>query len=141
MKIGIILQARSDSKRFPNKVLKKINNKTILELIIERLKKISNTILIVATTKKKNDDKICRICKKNKVFYYRGKINDVLSRYYKAAQEHNLNTIIRCNSDCPFIDKQILKKMINKYKKEKYDYFSNILEPTFPSGLHGNIKF
>ena len=89
--------------------------------------------------KKKNDDKICRICKKNKVFYYRGKINDVLSRYYKAAQEHNLNTIIRCNSDCPFIDKQILKKMINKYKKEKYDYFSNILEPTFPSGLHTEI--
>ena len=40
MKIGIILQARSDSKRFPNKILKKINNKTILELIIERLKKI-----------------------------------------------------------------------------------------------------
>ena len=29
--------------------------------------------------------------------------------------------------------------MINKYKKEKYDYFSNILEPTFPSGLHTEI--
>ena len=50
MKIGIILQARCGSKRLPNKVIKKINDKAIIELIIERLKKIPNSKLIVATT-------------------------------------------------------------------------------------------
>ena len=39
MKDYIVIQARVGSKRFPNKVLKKINNKTILETIIARLKK------------------------------------------------------------------------------------------------------
>lgn len=139
MKIGIILQARSNSTRFPNKVLKKINGKSILQLVIDRLKNISNTTLIVATTKNKNDDQICKICSKSRVMFYRGKTNDVLNRYYEAALKYEINTIIRCNSDCPFIDKQILKKMIKEYKKKKYDYFSNILEPSFPSGLHVEI--
>ena len=52
MKIGILLQARTDSKRFPKKIWKKINEKTMLEIIVERLKNIKNTNLIIVTTKK-----------------------------------------------------------------------------------------
>ena len=57
--IVAILQARTDSKRFPNKVLKRIYNLTILEHIINRLKysrKINK--IIVATTKNSSDDVI-----------------------------------------------------------------------------------
>ena len=39
MKTSIIIQARLGSKRLPNKVLKKINNTSILEIIFERLSK------------------------------------------------------------------------------------------------------
>ena len=39
MKTSIIIQARLGSKRLPNKVFKKINNKTILEIIYKRLSK------------------------------------------------------------------------------------------------------
>tara|TARA_Y100000768_G_scaffold351645_1_gene302696 strand:+ start:455 stop:1180 length:726 start_codon:yes stop_codon:yes gene_type:complete len=139
MRIGIILQARCNSKRFPNKVLKIINKKSILELVIQRLKKIPNISLIVATTKSQDDNKICKICIKKKVNFYRGKTNDVLSRYYEVASKFKLQTIIRCNADCPFIDKNIIEKMLSIFKKKKYDYFSNILEPSFPSGLHVEI--
>ncbi len=38
---AIIIQARSDSKRFPQKILKKVNNKEILTIMLERLKKNS----------------------------------------------------------------------------------------------------
>jgi len=139
MKTGIILQARCNSKRFPKKVLKKINNKSILELVIERLKNIKNLSLIVATTTSKDDDEIYKISKKNGVLCFRGKTNDVLSRYYEAANKYELNIIIRCTADCPFIDRKILNKMLKKYLNNKYDYFSNILEPSFPSGLHVEI--
>ena len=136
MKTGIILQARCNSKRFPNKILKKINKKSILELVIERLKNIKKISLIVATTTNKDDDRIYKISKKNNIHCFRGKTNDVLSRYYEAANKFKLDVIIRCNSDCPFIDKTILIKMFKKYQQNKFDYFSNILEPSFPSGLH-----
>ena len=36
----IIIQARTSSKRLPGKVLMKINNKTILERVINLIKKI-----------------------------------------------------------------------------------------------------
>ena len=36
--VGCIIQARSDSKRLPGKVLYKIKNTTILEILINRLK-------------------------------------------------------------------------------------------------------
>ena len=36
----ILVQARTGSKRLKNKVLKKINNKTILENLILRLKNV-----------------------------------------------------------------------------------------------------
>lgn len=139
MQTGIILQARCNSKRLPNKVIRNIKNKPILEYIIERLQNISETQLIVATTKSKNDDAICKICIKNDVPFYRGKKNDVLSRYYEISSKYKLKTIIRTNADCPFLDKGIIKKMIKIFKKRKYDYFSNILEPSFPSGIHVEI--
>ena len=53
MKTGILLQARCDSRRFPKKILEKINNKTMLETVIDRLKNINKTKLIIVTTKKK----------------------------------------------------------------------------------------
>ena len=66
--IAAIIQARLGSKRFPNKILKKINDKeTVLDYIIKRIsksKKINK--IIIATTKNKNDDKIERYLKKKK---------------------------------------------------------------------------
>ena len=41
MKFVAIIQARLDSKRYPYKVLEKIQNKTIIQIIYERLLKIS----------------------------------------------------------------------------------------------------
>jgi len=139
MQTGIILQARCNSKRLPNKVIRNIKHKPILELIIERLQNIPHTKLIVATTKSKDDDEICKICIKNDVPFYRGKKNDVLSRYYEITSKYKLKKKIKTKIDCPFLNKKMIKKMIAIFKKKKYDYFSNILEPSFPSGMHIEI--
>ena len=66
--IAAIIQARLGSKRFPNKILKKINDKeTVLDYIIKRISKSKKiNIIIIATTKNKNDDKIERYLKKKK---------------------------------------------------------------------------
>jgi len=50
----ILVQARTGSKRLKNKVLKRINRRTILENLIIRLKKVKKIKnIIVLTTKKK----------------------------------------------------------------------------------------
>ena len=62
---GIIIEARTGSKRFPNKAIKKIKNLTLLEYLIDRVK-FQNKVkkIVVATTKRKRDVKIIKIAKK-----------------------------------------------------------------------------
>ena len=67
MNIICIIQARLGSKRFPEKVLQKIQNKTIIELIVDRIKfskKINH--IIVAIPNSKVDNKLNNFLKKKK---------------------------------------------------------------------------
>ena len=137
MKFCIILQARLGSKRFPNKILKDIyKNYNSLTFLIKRIKK-SKINLIIATTKSKKDNKIISICKKNNVLFFRGSENNVFARFKKAANLYGVENIIRLTSDCPLIDFSLLKKMKNKFIKNKLDYISNTLpikKSRFPNG-------
>ena len=79
----IIIQARMGSSRLPGKVLKKINNKPCILILMERVllaKKIDK--IVIATTNKKADRKIVDFCKKYDFDYFCGSENDVLNDYY-----------------------------------------------------------
>ena len=134
---GIIIQARSGSKRFPRKVYKKIDKKTTLEILLNRIKKIKSLKIIVATTTYPRDEKIVNLSKKMGVFSFRGKEKDVLSRYYYCAKKYKLKHIIRLTGDCPLIDPSLVKKMIKLYSNSKYDYLSNtvpVYKSKYPNG-------
>jgi glutamate-1-semialdehyde aminotransferase/spore coat polysaccharide biosynthesis protein SpsF (cytidylyltransferase family) len=132
----IIVQARFDSSRFKGKVLKKIKNKSALEIIISRIKKSKFCEnLVIATTSRKNDKKIIKLCKKIKVHYFKGDEKNVLKRFYMVAQKHKAKNIIRITADCPLVDYKLLDLMIKKYFRKKIHYLSNTLEPTYPDGL------
>ena len=47
MKIIAIIQARLNSLRYPNKVLEKINNKSVIEILLKRLKKSKKSIKLL----------------------------------------------------------------------------------------------
>lgn len=134
--IGIIIQARMGSTRLPGKMAKKILGKTILELVIFRLKKIKNLAkIILATTENKADDILEGISKQNKIKVFRGSEDDVLDRYYQAAKKFGIDPIVRITADCPVLDWQICDEVINFYLQNKYDYVSNVSPPTFPDGF------
>jgi spore coat polysaccharide biosynthesis protein SpsF len=84
------------SKRLPGKVLLSYKNYNILKILVTRLKEATNIKkIIVATSKNKADNQIINFCKKNKILFYRGSEEDVLSRYYEAANSYNLKTIVQ----------------------------------------------
>ena len=137
MSIAIIIQAHMSSKRLPGKVMLKYKNYNLLSLLLKRLKngaKIKK--IIIATTKNPRDVKIVNFCKKNKILFYRGSENDVLSRYYETAKKFKIKTIVRITSDCPLIDVSTLNKMVLIFKKKKLDFFSNTVPHPckFPDG-------
>lgn len=138
--IGVILQARMGSQRLPGKVLRSIAGKPMLEWCLLRLgdsKRCGR--VIVATTTAPQDDAIVHRCNQFKTPHFRGSENDVLSRYYEAAQHFRVDPVIRVTSDCPLIDPQVLDGVLATFTSERTDYLSNTHERTFPSGLDVEI--
>ncbi len=136
IKIGIIIQARTSSSRLPNKVISDIEGRPLLWHIINRLKRSKyNPDIIIATSSLENDIKILEIAEESDVKSYAGSIDDVLDRVYQAALKYNLEIIGRITADCPFIDPDVLDKVLEFFLKGEYDYVSNTLPPTYPDGL------
>ena len=131
-----IIQARYNSTRFPGKVVKKINNKSILEILIRRLSKSKYiSKIIVACTKSPNDNAIIEICKKLSIDYFTGSEKDVLDRFYNSAKKYKGINIARVTSDCPLIDPEIVDQVISNFFVKEVDYASNVNPATFPDGL------
>jgi len=142
MKTVIIVQARMGSTRLPGKVLKKIMGRPLLEYQIERLRKINHIDdIVIATTTDQNDQSIVNLCMELNCSYFRGSENDVLLRYYDAADAFNAECVVRINSDCPLIDCNVVERVVNHYHSNviQYDYVSNIIEPSYPIGLHTEV--
>lgn len=136
MKILAITQARIGSTRLPEKVLKKINSKTLLEIHLNRIlqSKLINK-LKVATTTEPDTYKIVAIADKLGIESFCGSIDDVLERFYLAALPENPDYVVRLTSDCPLIDSVEIDRVINECVSSGCDYASNTLEPTFPDGV------
>ncbi len=135
-KQAILIFARSNSKRLPGKVLKEIYlGKNLLEIIILRLKKFLRIKIIVCTSKSKADNKIVKICKKNKIKYFRGELSNVFKRTKDCLKKYKLKSFIRINADRPFVDFDEIQKIIRIYKKKKFDIITNNLDRNCPKGL------
>jgi spore coat polysaccharide biosynthesis protein SpsF len=136
----IIIQARTDSKRLPRKVLFKIDKKPLIWHVIERMKRVKGVEWVVlATTRRKNDEILLKIARDCGIMTFKGDTHDVLNRYYQCALQYDADPIIRITGDCPLIDPSLVEKMLNYYMKNNYDYVTNIFPPTFPDGLDTEI--
>ena len=115
-KIDVIVQARMTSSRLPGKILLTACDIPLLQLMIERLKKIHlvNDI-IIATTTNKSDDVIVSLCDQLNISWFRGNENDVLGRIVKAAQHYKTDIIVEITSDNPLIDPNLCNDIIKNY--------------------------
>lgn len=133
----ILIYARLSSKRLPNKVLCKINSKPLLSVIIDRIKKISNykIPIIVISSKHCSDNRLANYCKKKKIIFFRGDLNNVFNRTLQCSKIYNFKSFIRVCADRPFFDVKLMDKMIKKFKKKRYEIVTNQFPRTYPKGL------
>lgn len=124
--ISFIVQARGGSTRLPNKILLPFyKGKSILELMIEKLKQVTDTDIIIATSVNPNCDVIEQTAIANGVKCYRGSENDVLQRFIDAAEYFNTDRIIRVCSDNPFLELTSIEKLVDSAKsQDRADYIS-----------------
>ncbi len=122
-KIGIIIQARMGSSRLPGKILRPFyGEKTLIEVLLSNLKKIDGVKIIVATSVNSNNDQLENFLKERNEIVYRGSENDVLERFICAAEDNNIDGIIRVCSDNPFLDHKSILTLIKKAENNNADY-------------------
>ena len=134
--IGCIIQARIGSKRLPKKILKKLDEKTVLDYVIEQTKnskKIDR--IVIATTNLKEDNVIQEFCQNRKIDCFRGSVDDVLDRHYQCAKKYSFKTIVRITSDNPVVDPEIIDLAIKKYQEGQFDMVTTCNKRSYPYGI------
>ena len=129
-KVTAIVQAHMSSSRLPGKILKDLCGEPALYRMFERLRHCKHLDeIVLATTTMECDDIIVEYCEKWGVKTFRGSNDDVLARYYGAAQQYPSEYYVRLTSDCPLIDPGVIDSMIEFFFDHDYKYVAAEVEP------------
>tara|TARA_R110002049_G_scaffold269318_1_gene446162 strand:- start:483 stop:1175 length:693 start_codon:yes stop_codon:yes gene_type:complete len=132
----IFIQARSNSSRLPGKALLKIKKLSIVELCYLRASKDFKNIKVL-TSIEKSDDLLCKELRSANIPYYRGSLNNVLERFYKATLDlPDESIIVRLTADNIFPDSDFIKKVIYQFLEKDFVYMnSSTPKSKLPYGL------
>lgn len=141
MKTVAIIQARMGSSRLRGKIMAEIAGDPMLMHVIRRTEYSEKIDMIaIATSLSADDDTVEEFCIKKNISFFRGSLNDVLDRYYQAAQYFGADIVVRLTADCPLLDPKIIDKVIDTFVRGSYDYVSNCrLAATYPDGLDTEV--
>lgn len=130
-----IVQARMSSSRLPEKVMKTILGKTILELQLERMMQSKRCgTIVVATSTNPKDDIIETLCRAKGFEIFRGDEHDLLDRHYQCAKHYKADIVSKIPSDCPLIDSKIIDIVFKLYEDHSFDFVSNLHPASYPDG-------
>jgi len=123
MKKAILITARLKSTRLPMKVVKPIHGKAMIVHMLDRLK-LANAPdeIIICTSTIAQDDPLEEIAKDEGVLCYRGEPEDVLLRLANAAELFDVETILNCTADNPFVDPIYIDKLYEHHHKQGNDF-------------------
>ena len=131
-----IIQARSNSKRFKDKVLHLIYGVPLIQHVVNRIKKSKEiSKIIVSSSYKKSDDKLISYLKRKKIKFFRGNLENVALRLYDTANMNKAKYFVRVSGDSPMIDPKLIDKAVKISKRQKeYDIVTNVFPRTFSKG-------
>jgi len=137
--LAVIVQCRQSSTRLNKKLLLKLGSYKIIDILLNRMKKINSDLIICAVAKEPGNKSLLNAINQNNVEIYEGSKNNVLLRTYLAAKKFKVSTIIRITSDCPLIDPKLVNIGIKIFNRKNLDYLSNNLPPSWPHGVDFEI--
>lgn len=123
MRTAIFITIRMDSSRLPNKTMRTILGKPVLEHIVQRAKlagKFSD--IVVCTTEREVDNQIADLAEKLGVKVFRGSLEDKLERWNGAARKYNIDFIVTFDGDDLFCEPVLLDMGSEQIQNGRYDF-------------------
>lgn len=115
----LIIPARLSSSRLPNKVLKKLNNTTVIEHVYSICKKKIDERIIFIATPDKEVEELCK-SKKIKVIKTPQTCLTGTDRVYEASKKLNKKYIINVQADEIFLDPNNITNVCKEIIKDNY---------------------
>jgi len=117
------LIARTDSSRLPRKVVKPVGPTTLIEFLINKLKRsVYLSKVYLCTTTSPADDILVKIAKDNNICYVRGSNTDIIDRIEKVIEIEKPDNIVRVTGDNLFTDEVYIDLMLEYQSKTNADY-------------------
>lgn len=132
-KYAIAIQARLSSKRFPGKVLAKLQGKTIIEHLLNSVAEINSPCFVLTSTHS-SDDQLVQFLKSRGQEVFRGSLDDVLGRYVSFAKTFSFSELIRVSADSPLMHPKVISGTIEFKGESSVDVVTNVFPRTFPKG-------
>lgn len=149
--IGVIIQARTGSSRFPRKIYEDINGKCTLQRVLEGVSKAKVPNKIILAMPEYDRQEFFQAMASH-TFYksfddrfdtYFGSHNDLVDRYFQAARTFDIDLIVRVTADCPLIQGEIIDEMLLEYLKKGYNGYmacNEVLSKApYPDGTDAEI--
>jgi len=127
MAVGAFIVVRLSSSRLPAKGIKKILDKPMIELMVERIQnsKLIDKI-VIATSHLSSDDPLEDLAKKLGIGCYRGSLEHIMERILSASKTNNCDTIVELLGDNPLVHSDLIDDVISCYFSEKCDYSATL---------------
>jgi len=124
------------SSRFAGKVLEPICGTPSILFMVARARRAAMLDEVkVVTSVDASDEPLAALLEAHDVPFFRGSLDDVLSRYVAAAEESGAEIVVRLTGDCPLIDPAIIDGVVRLLVDSGADYASNIDPPSYADGL------
>ncbi|MFT5167215.1 MAG: spore coat polysaccharide biosynthesis protein SpsF [Saprospiraceae bacterium] len=135
MKAGLIL-ARTDSNRLPNKALRNLGGKKLIQWSIDGILLTEDIVPILVTTDRKMDDPLIEIAQENNILFYRGSLENIAERVLGCLDHFEIEYFARINGDCPFMNCALLEEGFASISTSNdYDFVTNLIPRAFPYGM------
>jgi spore coat polysaccharide biosynthesis protein SpsF len=128
---AVFVTVRSQSSRLANKAYLEIKGLPMILHVINRAKRTPDTkMVVVCTTDRPEDDKICQIATDAGVGVFRGSEKDKLARWLGAAKQYSIDYFMTADGDDLFCDPYLNGLGLKQFKEGKGDFIhSSIVVP------------
>lgn len=136
MNDGIIVFVRFASERLPGKALVDLCGRSLLQRVLDRVRRVETVEVIVATSIEPSDDAVAAHAEAEGVAVFRGPLSNVAARALGAATWRGFERFARVCADRPFTDPTLIADALARARDTDADLVTTHDEPpVVPPGL------
>ena len=130
----VFVQARTNSSRFPGKVLAPFLGQPIIRHVVERISQaVPRDRIVIATSTHASDDPLATYARDLGLAVFRGPLQDVFRRFQESLKGFPCRWFFRVCADSPLLDTSLIARMLSERECD-VDLVTNIQPRTFPRG-------